>query len=174
MSHIPFLLIQLGDFAVFSGSVVSHLFLPVSAVMDGVRGECCSQLSFVSADLPNWIPWWRPHQTHRLPLGEQQDLTNFFFTPVCQGDMYQTHLDWFQCREVWVSLHASFSAPSGTYPTFQIQTKSVFLHSRLKSLSCSFRVVNLFVHQGHTCLISLTKYHVDNSVKCQMVVFLLS
>lgn len=51
----------------------------LSVVMDGVRGERCSELSSVSADLPNWLPGRRPHQTHRLALGEQQDLT--FLSP---------------------------------------------------------------------------------------------
>lgn len=47
--------------------------------MDGVRRERHPQLSFVSADLPDWLPWRRTDQTHRLPLGEQQDMTFLFF-----------------------------------------------------------------------------------------------
>lgn len=46
--------------------------------MDGVRRERHPQLSFVSADLPDWLPWRRTDQTHRLPLGEQQDMTFLF------------------------------------------------------------------------------------------------
>lgn len=47
--------------------------------MDGVR-ERSPELSSVSADLSNRLPWRRPHQTHWLPLGEQQDLTFFKFS----------------------------------------------------------------------------------------------
>lgn len=46
--------------------------------MDGVRRECHPQLSFVSVDLPDWLPRRRTDQTHRLPLGEQQDMTFLF------------------------------------------------------------------------------------------------
>lgn len=47
--------------------------------MDGVRRERRSELSSLSADLPNWLPRRRTNQTHRLTLGEQQDMTFFFF-----------------------------------------------------------------------------------------------
>ena len=49
----------------------------LSVVMDGVRRERRSELPAVSADLPDGLPRRRPHQTHRLALGEQQDLTLF-------------------------------------------------------------------------------------------------
>lgn len=63
--------------------------------LDGDWGKWHEKLPSLPADFSCWLPWRCPHQAHRLPPGEQQDMITM------ATSTHSAHIDYVRDWNIW-------------------------------------------------------------------------